>query len=172
MLPTGVVTFIVLVIGEPRDGEPGCGVALPSSASFTGQRLGGEPERFEISRLDGGWAEEGGTVELSDGTRLRAVNMVPTPICRELTDIQKRIAYWTIKLIDAEGRCYRYGPPTPDLAFLDYGKVYDLKLPTLKAIAHYIARQDFTFRKASHQTIANALSACGLRRPRSGRLAN
>jgi hypothetical protein len=181
-LPNGTITSLVLVVAEAGEGERGCAVALPSSASFTGKRLGGALEEFEISRLDRALVDDSGTVELSDGIRLRAVNVVPTVICRDLTQLQKRIVYWTIKLVDAEERCYRqrdfvdgvelrYGPPSPDLSTLDYSKVYGLELPSLKEIAHYIAKQDPTLKNLSHKTIATALSNCGMRRPRSGRLA-
>ena len=157
-------------------------MALPSSASFTGRRIGGGLEEFEVSHLDRAWVDDNIIVELTDGTRLQAVNVVPTPICRKLTEIQKRIVYWTIKLIGAEDHCYRqrdiidgfefcYEPPSPDLRTLDYAKLYGLNLPSLKKIAWYIAKQDPTLKNLSHKTIATALSNCGMRRPRSGRLA-
>jgi hypothetical protein len=168
-LPTGEVTYIILVISPPHDREPALGVALPSSDFFTGRSVAGASEKFEISRLDRAWVDKDGTVALSDGACLHAVNVVPTVICRELTEIQKRIVYLTIKFIGVEAECYR-GEPSPDLAFLDYGAVYGLNFPSLKAIARYIAEQDPTL-NVSRQTIANALSACGTRRPRSGRLA-
>ena len=114
--------------------------------------------------------DKNGTVELADGTCLHAVNVAPTALCWELTEIQKWIVYLTIRFIGFEAKCYRYGPPTPDLTWLDYGAVYGLKIPSLKAIVRYIAENDPTL-GASRQTIANALSACGMRRPRSGRLA-
>ena len=110
-LPTGVVTCIVLVISPPREGEQSWGVALPSSASFKGKRDAGDLEEFEISRLDRAWVDKNGWVELSDGTYLHALNVIPTAIRPELTEIQKRIVYWTIKFVGAEAKCYRYGPP-------------------------------------------------------------
>jgi hypothetical protein len=44
---------------------------------------------------------------------LRAVDLIPTRICRELTEIQKRIVYWTIKFVDAEAECYCSGTVDP-----------------------------------------------------------
>ena len=171
-LPTGEVTYIILVISPPHDREPALGVALPSSDFFTGRSVAGASEKLEISRLDRAWVDKDGTVALSDGTRLRAVDVVPTALCWELTEIQKRIVYWTIKFIGAEAICYPSGlPPTEDLEFLDYSTLYGLEVPSLEAIAAYLREQDWTLRKLSRQAIANALSVCGMRRPRSGRLA-
>ena len=169
-LPGGEITSIVLIIGEPRNGEPSCGVALPSSDFFTGRSVGGVSERLEISRLDRAWIDNNGRVKLSDGMCLHAVNVVPTPLPWELTELQKRIVYWTIKFIGAEAKCYLYGPPTPHLEWLDYGRLHKLKLLKLEAIAQYVAENDPQL-DASRQTVANALSASGMRRPRSGRLA-
>lgn len=162
-LPTGQATFIVLIVAQPLASEPAWGVALPSSNSFTARDPSRNLVTFEITRLDRAWIDVEATVKLLDGSRLRAVNVVPTRLSYELTPLQKRIVYWTIKFIDAEARCYR-GAPSPDLGFLDYGKLHGLKLPSLKAIARYIGDQDSKLRAISHQTIANALAACGLRR--------
>lgn len=170
-LPTGRVTSVVLVISQTRKGEPAWGVALPTSNSFTGRRALKAQEQFEIARIDRAWVNNDGTVQLSDGTRLHAVNVAPSVICRELTTVQKRIVYLTIKFVGAEAQCYRYGPPSPDLTFLDYSTLCALKLPPLKAIARYVTDEDWTLRKVSRQTIANALGACGMRWPRSTRLA-
>lgn len=169
-LPKGDVTSIVLVISEPRKDEPSCGVALPSSDFFMGRSVAGASEKFEISCLDRAHVRPNGTVELSDGRCLHAVNVVPTNLCWELTKLQKRIVYSTIKFIEADPECYRYGPPSPDLKFLDYSRLYGFELPLLKAIKRYIAGKDPTLH-ASRQTMANALSTCGMRRPRSGPLA-
>ena len=128
-LPGGEVTSVVLVIGEPRSNEPSCGVALPSSNFFTARRPGEDPEKIEISRLDRAWVDKDGRVELSDGTLLYAVNVVPTIIHRELTEIQKRIVYWTIKFVGADAIQYPSGlPVADDLEFLDYSTLYGLSL--------------------------------------------
>jgi hypothetical protein len=170
-LPNGEMPSMVFVVCRANPSEPLFGVPLPTSARFTGRRPGKEClESFAISRLDGASIDKDGTIELADGTRLHAVNVVPAPLPWELTEIQKRIVYWTIRFIKAEAECYHYGPPAPDLEWLDYGTLYGLELPKLEAIAQYIAEADPTI-NVSRQTIANALSACGMRRPRSGRLA-
>jgi hypothetical protein len=169
-LPTGEIVSIILVIAQSGSNTPSSGVALPSSRSFRGHTIAGQMEEFDISRLDCAWANQDGIVELSDGTRLRAVNVIPETICYELTPLQKRIVYRTLAMIPSNTRRYR-GPATIDLRFLDYSKLYGLKLPSLKAIQRRLYEKDPKLRRVTRQTIANALSACGMRRPRSGRLA-
>jgi hypothetical protein len=168
-LPTGKITHIVIVIGPPREGQPSCGVALPSSNSFKARTGAGDLRTFEISRLDRAWVSNDGTVELSDGALLRAVNVGPTSIIPNLTPLQKRIVYRTLALIPARRPRYR-GPASLDLKFLDYSTLYGLKLPSLKEIQRQLYK-DPKLREITHQTIANALGACGMRRPRSGPLA-
>ena len=170
-LPTGEVTSIVLVIGPQQGNDPSHGVALPSSAYFKGKGDAGDWEEFQISRLDRAWVDNNGRVELSDGTCFHAVNVIPTVMRPELTEVQKRIVYWTINFIGAEAKCYRYGPPAPDLEWLDYATLSRLEVPKLEAIAHYIIVEKNPGLCASRQTIANALRASGMRRPRSGPLA-
>ena len=166
LLPTGNQTCVMVVIGEPRPGESSCGVALPSSSFVTARRSGGASEKIETSRLDRAWVDNNGRVELSDGTCLHAVNVIPTVLHRELTDLQKRIVYWTIKFTSADA--FRYPswlPVTEDLEDLDYGSVYGVEVPSLEKIQAYLAERDWALQSLSRQTIANALSACGMRRP-------
>ena len=169
-LPTGEVTSIVLVIGPPQGNDQSHGVALPSSAYFKGKGESADWEEFQISRLDRAWVDNNGRVELSDGTCFQSVHVIPTVMRPELTELQKRIVYWTIKFIGAEAKCYRYGPPAPGREWLDYATLCGLDVPKLEAVAQYIAEKDLDL-CASRQTIANALSVCGMRRPRSGSLA-
>ena len=169
-LPSGHVTYIVIVVSRAFDDEPTWGVALPTSTSFSAKTSAGDLSTFETSRLDRAWVDNDGKVELSDGTSLYAVTVVPTVMPRELTELQKRIVYLTIKFIGAEATEYPSGlPVAEDLECLDYSTLYGWDIPPLEEIADYIAEHDWTLRKLSRQTIANALSACGMRRPSSRR---
>jgi hypothetical protein len=169
-LPTGIRTSIVLAVSQMHEDEPSWGVALPSSATFKGRSLSGRQQEFDISRLDGACVDATNRVTLVDGTVLYAVEVIPTRICRELNALQKRIVHLTIAYIGAEEVCYRALPDglLPGQRFLDYSTLYDLELPCLKAIERYIAKRGLN---VNRQTTANALSVCGMRRPRSGPLA-
>ena len=160
---------LVVVVCHLSLPERPWGVALPSSWEFRGRPLGkGGSETFEISRLDRARVDEDGTVTLLDGTRLEAVEVIPAALPWELTELQKRIVYLTLKYIGAEATQYPSGRPVAeDLEFLDYSTLYGWDIPPLEEIADYLAKEDWALRNLSRQTIANALGACGMRRPRS-----
>lgn len=157
---------LVFVVCHADPSKKSWGVALPTSWEFTGRSLQtGTPGTFEISCLDQAKIDEDGTVTLSDGTRLKAVEVIPASLPWQLTELQKRIVYWTIKFTESEGDFYRYGPPTPDLTWLDYAALRDVEVPKLEAIVQFVADNEPTL-KINRQTVANALGACGMRVPR------
>lgn len=125
---------------------------------------------MEISLLDRARVDKDGLVSLSDGTCLRAVNLIPAALPWELTELEKRIVYWTIKFIgqETEAECYLSGQPTPTLEGLDYGNLPKLDVPKLEAIVQYIADNDPGLR-VCRQTLANALGRSGMRAPLSSR---
>lgn len=168
-LPSGEITFIILVISQDRN-DAAWGVALPSCTHFSAKQDDGKAIKIEASLVDRAWVDATGVARLQDGRSLRALNVIPTPLPWELTARQKRIVYWTLKFIGEEDKCYgprmpglEYEPATPGLEYLHYNRLYGLKLEKLEAIAHYIAQQDPDL-GASRQTVANALRACGIRR--------
>lgn len=155
---------LVLVVCHLNPPEKPRGVALPTSWEFRGRPLGeSTPETFEILRLDRAKVDEDGTVTLSDGTRLKAVEVIPAALPWELTELQKRIVFWTTMFIRFGDKCY-YGPPTPDLAGLDFAKLRALEVPKLEAVVQFVADAEPTL-KINRQTVANALGVCGMRVP-------
>jgi hypothetical protein len=134
-LATAEPPFIVLVVSRASSLEHIWYVALPSSCAFKGRQLVGEATAtFAISLLDRATVEKDGIVTLSDGTCLRAVNVIPATLPWELTKLEKRIVYWTIKFIgqEAEATCFLYGRPTPTLEGLDYAQLPKLDVPKLE----------------------------------------
>jgi hypothetical protein len=113
--PSGEVFSTVVLIAQELEDRPSWGVGLPTSHSFTGRIAGGQTETFDISILDYAWADGDCIVELTDGTRLEGVQVIPARICEQLTPLQKRIVYWTLKRIDAEAGCFGFGEPNPEL---------------------------------------------------------
>lgn len=156
---------IVLVVCRASASKQTRGVALPTSYNFTCRRLGKPTtETLETPILDRAMVFQHGTVSLTDGTCLQAVNVVPAALPFQLTATQKRIVHWTIKFSEAETICYRC-PPELDLEWLDYGALSQVKVPKLEAVVQYIVDSDPTL-KVSRQSVANALAACGMRLPR------
>jgi hypothetical protein len=162
------------------------GVRLPAADRFKGRRIeSGEAQTGNLQELDGAAVSPTGVVQTVDGRRFEAVEMIPRHFTRELNAQQQLIVFWTIKMLRLRDKdvCYQlpddvrrflpksFGRLTTDLRYLDYGKLRDRKLPSLKAIHRYLGRRNKSLLEVSHQTIANALRLSGLRVPRSGRLA-
>jgi hypothetical protein len=146
-------------------------VSLPTSARFRAN-CRGVRGCFEIDRLDGAVVGFDGNVVLKDGVTLSAVEVMPTQVLHDPTDLDWRIVQLTVAMIGAENHCYRSlrtGVPqpqqdmVPDLRRLDCSRLYDLDLPPLKEIAFYI-REHGT--KLAPQKIADALRKFGMRVPK------
>jgi hypothetical protein len=167
-LPSGECATVVLVVFA----DLGCHVSLPPAARF--RALSGtssQPEIFEISALD--HADSDGSVLLVDGTRLRAVEVIPTRMPYELSKLEQQILQRVITLTESYD-CYRSlreGLPehfqhmVPDLHALDYSRVRMIQAPPLKVIRAFIEDHDPEL-KVSNQKIADALAKCGVRVPR------
>lgn len=155
---------LVIVVCHLDPPEKPWGVALPSAWEFRGRAPGESvPEIFDVSRLDRARVAEEGTVKLSDGTDLRAVEVIAASLPHKLTELQKSIVYWTIKFTGSEDDCYRYGPPTHDLTWLDYAALRKLEIPKLAPLVRFIAEK--TRLIINRQTVAYTLAVCGVRVP-------
>jgi hypothetical protein len=168
-LPSGERTALVDVVFP----DLGCRVSLPTSARFRALS-GSERKQFEIGRLEGAEVCFDGSVQLADGTKLRAIEVHATALPHNPTDLEWRIVRHTVAIIGAEERCYRSlreGVPSelqhmvPELRFLDCSKLAGLELPPLKEITSFIAERDWTLKKLSQQKVADALRRFGIRVP-------
>jgi hypothetical protein len=169
-LPSGECTALVDVVFP----ELGCRVSLPTSARFRAlSETDSRREEFEISRLDRAEVCPDGSVLLTDGTRLRAVEVIPTHLPYRPSDLDERILRHVIALTKSY-HCYRSireGLPehlqhqVPDLRALDYSRVRNIRAPLLKVVQGYIEDHDPDL-KVSNQKIADALAIFGVRQPR------
>jgi len=169
-LPSGECATVVIVVFA----DLGCHVSLPPAARFTAlSGISSQPEIFEISALDHAEVCSDGSVLLVDGTRLRAVEVMPTRMPYELSKLEQRILHHVITLTDSY-YCYRSlreGLPehlqhqVPDLRALDYSRLHMIQAPPLKVIQAFIEDHDPEL-KVSNQKIADALAKCGVRVPR------
>jgi hypothetical protein len=152
----------------------GCTVSLPAATTFQARSGTGSPRKvLEISRLRAAEVCSDGSVQLVDGTRLRGVEVIPTHLPYEPSELDERILHHVIALTQSY-HCYRSireGLPAdlqhlvPDLYALDYGRVRTIKARLLKLIRAYIEKNDPEL-KVSNQKIADALARCGVRIPR------
>jgi hypothetical protein len=170
LLPSGEATAVVVLICPDLD----CYVSLPASWWFTEfTERSSRRHRFEILCLDQAKVGPEGSVVLTDGRRLRGVEMVPTHMPYELSRVEKRILQNVIKLTESDG-CYRnlredlpehLQPGIPDLWVLDFGRLPTISGRKLKAIKVDIEKRDPEL-SVSNQKIADALAKCGVRVPR------
>ena len=154
-------------------------VSLATSAMFTARCQGEEAARqFSIFELDGAKADNDNIVRLSDGTILRAVEVIPAKLPLKPSDLDWRIVHHVISIMAAEDRCYRslrdHAKPKcsdvleeiiPDDRFIDCSAIGGLELPSLKYLAQQIGRRDPSLKNLSRQAIADALRDFGIRIP-------
>jgi hypothetical protein len=168
-LPSVRCTALVDVVFS----DLGCRVSLPTSSRFKARGTNARQQEFEISRLDRAEICSDGSVLLADGTRLRAVEVLPTLLPYEPSKLDKKILGHVISLTKADYCCrsIREGLPehlqeiVPDIRVLDFSRVRMIDAPQLKVIAGYISDKDPDLR-VSHQKIADSLSMFGIRVPR------
>ena len=175
-LPSGEATAVVVLVCPDLD----CCVSLPASSWFTAlPEKCSQRHRFEISCLDAAKVGPEGSVVLTDGRRLRGVEMVPTHMPYVMSPVEQRILWHMIELTKSYD-CYRnlrddlpqhLQAGIPDLWVLDYGRLHTIPRCPLKVIEAYIETHDQELR-VSNQKIADTLAKCGVRVPRrrSGRV--
>jgi hypothetical protein len=92
-------------------------VSLPTSARFRAIRQGAsQRDCFEIFRLDGAVVDADANVLLKEGGTLSAVEVIPTLLLNQPTELDLRIVRLTVSMIGAENDCYRSlrsGVPQP-----------------------------------------------------------
>jgi hypothetical protein len=150
-------------------------VGLPTSTNFKAIRAGSlRRELFGLALLDDALVSDDAGVVLRDGSKLRAVEIIPTRLLNDPCKLDWRIVHHTISIIGAEEHCYRsvradvpspLRDRVPDVRFIDCSKLRGLSLPPLKELAYQIARRDWTLRRLSRQKIADSLRKFGIRLP-------
>jgi len=181
-LPSGDVVSLVDIVFAATGHDAAFVASLPTSASFQSKRPGrSEFDQLDITHLNDATIDAAGNVLLSNGTQLRAVEVIPALLPYELTDLDYRILHATISKMGAEDRCYRslrYGlephhqRATPDIRFIDFGSFSatdgrpQLKIPLLKEIEAEFSDRYPDAKVPSARKIADTLRMAGLRLPR------
>jgi hypothetical protein len=169
-LPSGKLTALVDLVFP----DLGCRVSLPTSARFRALTDASSQHRaFKISLLDQAEVCSDGSVLLADRSRLRAVEVIPTHLPYEVSELEERILQHVIARTNSY-HCYRsmredvpehFRDQIPDIRVLDYSRVRTIQAPPLRAIRAYIQASDPEL-KVSSQKIADALAMFGVRIPR------
>lgn len=153
--------------------ELGRRVSLPASSRFSA-RPDTRPERqeFPISCLGDAVVKADGSVVLSNGTCLRAVEVIPTNLFNQPSALDEKILCCVIALTKAN--CIRnlrdevpeyYRDQIPDWWVLDHTLVRMIKAPQLKVIRGYIA-DNCSDLQVSLQKISDTLKKFEIRIPR------
>jgi hypothetical protein len=154
-------------------------VWLATAAEFWAKRQGEADARlFRILELNGAKADNDSIVRLSDGTVLRAVEVIPAKLPLKPSDLEWRIVHNVISIVKAEDQCYRSlrehaKPRCIGLAeemlkkAIDCSALEGLELPSLKHLARQIGRNDPSLKNLSRQKIADALRNFGMRIPKN-----
>jgi hypothetical protein len=168
-LPSNEIVGLISVLFESPANDTIFIVALRTAKQFRAKRQGGEElEGFPIVQLDGASFDHSGMVQLPDGMRLRAVDLIPALLPYEITDLDWCIVHHTIAFMKAEPECYRYPihfERSSDA--LDCSALIGLqgRVPGLKQIQGYIADREPALSGLSQQQIANTLCKFGMRIP-------
>jgi hypothetical protein len=142
-LPSGECTALVAVLFP----DLGCCVTLPTSARFRGlSGTSSQHQLFETSRLDRAQVSSDGSVRLVDGSWLRAVEVIPSHLPYELSELEKLILRHVILLTGSYhcSRSIQEGLPehlqqqVPDVHALDYSRLSTIQVPQLKVIRAFI----------------------------------
>jgi hypothetical protein len=174
LLPSGKPTALVDIVFS----DLGCRVSLPTSTRFTGlSDIDSQRKEFEIALLDGAEVSSDGSVRLASGLKVRAVEVVPTPLPYIPSQLDEKILRHVIELTKSD-HCYRrlleglpgdvqerFEEELREASAVDYSRIRRLHVPALKVIRGYINDKEPALR-LSEQKIADALAIFGARTPR------
>jgi hypothetical protein len=163
-LPSGQVVGLVNVVFDAPLRDKGCVVPLTCSTQFEALRPGSSQRNvLEVDQLDGASVDFEGNVLLSNGSALRAVEVIPARLSIEPSERDWKIVHHTLSIIGAE-QCYRPWPDS-ERSVLDCSLLAGLTLPQLKQIAWRLEERDPSLKGLSQQKIADALRNFGIRLP-------
>jgi hypothetical protein len=153
-------------------------VSLPSSTEVRAIRTeSSRHEHFHIFQLHGAIVSADAKVRLSNGTELRAVEIIPARLPYHPSELDWRIVQHTISILRLESSAYRTlrqdlfprrrrgGLPKGPL--LDCSKLAGLRIDaSLKYLTCEIAIRDPSLSRLSAQAVSNALRKFGARIPK------
>jgi hypothetical protein len=170
-LPSGRRTALVDVIFHGL----GYIVSLPTSARFKARSSTHSTyEEFDISALNGAEVSSDGSVNLADSLRVRAVEILPTYLHFEPSELDHRILRHLIAQTNSY-YCFRplhYGLPEylwdeiTELRLLDYSRVLTIQAFSLKEMQGYLEDRGI---RVTTQKIADTLGIFGIRQSRRRR---
>lgn len=172
-LPRGEQAWVLCIVYEAE--KELLYVPLPCSLQFQAKRDGSSSfEFFETPRLEGATVDGMCQVTLSNGTKLRAIEIVPAIANAQPSDLDYFIVHALVRYSQADQRCYRDPTETlppklrvelPHIELLDFNQLHQLEIPLLKQLVGFITDERPDLSPISEQKVADALRSFGLRIP-------
>jgi hypothetical protein len=171
-LPSGGIVSLAGIFFESAVHQKTFIVWLPTAVKFRAVSQG-QSIIDDIGRLEEATLDDAGNVDLCDGPRMRAVEIIPARLPYKLSDLDCIILSLTISKIRAQDQCSysteglfsEHPDDDPSIGFIDCSKLAGLGVPELKVIKGYIEDREPRLKSLSEQTISNALRKFGMRIP-------
>jgi hypothetical protein len=148
-------------------------VWLPTSSRFKAKSLHQRrADEFETADLNDASIDFDGNVVLTTGVRLRAVEVIPTTLPYELSDLEWRILKCTIQCMKIEDMVVRtlgeeldvdVRATLPLIRRIDFQRLQGFEVPPLKVLQDFITRNERDLEGVSLEKISSTLSRCGMR---------
>lgn len=174
-LPSDAIVGLVNVFFESISFETTFMVSLATSLTFRARLEGkSQLDKFDIFNLHEALLTADGHVTLADGTPLRAVEVIPTLLPYEISELDLQIIHCVISLIKKEDQCYghpiyRNDPElvkaARDAGIIDYSTLYGHEIPLLKQIRGAFIDRYPSLKPPSNQKISDTLTKIGMRKP-------
>lgn len=140
-------------------------VSLPAALQFRTSAGPFPTRKYDIFSLAGATVDSTGRVQLEDGRTIRGIDVVPILLNREPSRFDWYIVYAIIRLYGGrDEHMIDYRPPS-GIRNLDYDKLTEIRLPSLKALVRDLKRE-FPGLDVSPQKIADALWLFRMRPPK------
>lgn len=146
-------------------------VWLPTSVRFKATSLDqSTADNLGTAKLNDATVDFSGNVVLATGEQLRAVEIIPSILPYDLSDLEWRILECTIKCMKIEDVVVRtWGEELdsevqatlPEIHGIDFQRLKGFEVPPLKVLQDFITKQGI--KRVSLEKISNTLSKCGMR---------
>jgi hypothetical protein len=170
-LPSGDIVSLPGIFFESALHQKTFIVWLPTAVKFRAVSQG-QSIIDDVSRLDEATLDDAGNVELCDGMRMRAVEIIPVPLPYKLSTLDCVIIRLAISRLSAQDKCSyitglfpKHPLNDPYIGFIDCSKLSGLDVPELKVIKGYIQDREPRLETMSEQKISDTLRKFGMRIP-------
>jgi hypothetical protein len=175
MLPSGDIVGIANLFCEFQALGKTLIVSLATSKVFRARsKERRELKTFSISDLDDASLKLDGSVEMKDGTIFRSIEVLPSRLPYELSELDWRILHCVISMMEIGEQCWvrpahlnerELSVPARDYMLIDFSTLPGRTTPLLKQIQGELTDRYPDCKAPSQQKIADTLAKAGMRQP-------